>query len=213
MSRFIAKMTGWLMLVVGVMGLLAVVALLLFFVGLSQNIRSLFFMGALNDVLNPVASVLSAVLAAVLHPTLRRPVPRLSLVLLIGVWAGALAHTFGSWLILTDRSGVELSGYYYFVGNGLIGIWLWMLNHVTRREAGWPRSLTQFGLIASGFMMVGLLGLYGILFRLDGDEFSPLVMVPGISFLGIGILYPIWCLRLGRWIVSKQHDGLLVARA
>ena len=212
MNGFTSKMTGWLMLVAGVMGLLAVVALLVFFVGLLQNIRSLVFMGALNDVLNPVASVLSAVLASVLHPTLRRLVPRLSLVLLLGVWAGALAHAFGSWFILTGRSGVELSSYYYFVGNGLIGIWVWGLNNVTRHQARWPRSLTQFGLIASGFMMVGLLGLYGILFRGDGDDFSPLVMVAGTSFLGMGLLYPIWCLRLGRWIVSRQNHGLVVAR-
>jgi hypothetical protein len=203
MYDFFAKMTGWLMLLVGCVSLLAVAALLMFFVGLFGNIRSLLFMGTLNDVLNAAASVLSAILASVLYPTLRRFAPRLSLVVLISVWAGALAHMFGSWLILTDRSGVELSSYYYFVGNALIGVWLWVLNHVTRRAAIWPRNLTQLGLIAGGFMLVGLLGLYGIIFRADGDDFSPLVMVAGISFLGMGILYPIWCLRLGRWIVSQ----------
>ncbi|CAA9287560.1 MAG: hypothetical protein AVDCRST_MAG93-3657 [uncultured Chloroflexia bacterium] len=26
-------------------------------------------------------------------------------------------------------------------------------------------------------------------------------------------MYPYWCLRLGRWILTKQHDGLMVARA
>lgn len=116
MNGFTSKTTGGLVLVVGVMGILAVVSLLLFFVGLFQNIPSLSFMGRLNDTINALASILSAVLASVLHPALRRLLaPRLSLVLLISVWGGAMAITFGSWLIMTDRSGVELSSYYFFL--------------------------------------------------------------------------------------------------
>ena len=203
MNRLIATTVGWMLLLLGCVGLLGVAALLMFFVGLFGNFPSLLFMGALNDVLNAAASVLSALLASALHPTLRRFSPRFSLVVLMSVWTGALAHTYGSWLILTDRSGVELSSYSYFVGNGLIGIWLRVLNRVARDEAIWPRTVTQLGFIASGFMLIGLLGLYGMLVGSDGDDFSPLVMVAGISFLGMGMLYPIWCLRLGRWIVSQ----------
>jgi hypothetical protein len=168
-------------------------------------------MGDLNDTTNAFASILSAVLASVLYPTLRRLLPRSSLVLLMDVWVGAIAINFGSWLIITGRSDVELSSYYYFFGNGLIGIWLWVLNHITRGQAVWPRSLTQFGSIASIFMMVGLLGLYGILLGSDGSDYSPLIMVTGLSFLGIGIFYPIWCLQLGRWILRKQYDSVVTA--
>ncbi|HEX9333955.1 MAG TPA: hypothetical protein VF896_18835, partial [Anaerolineales bacterium] len=96
-------------------------------------------------------------------------------------------------------------------GNGLIGIWLWVLNHITRGQTVWHRSLTQFGSIASIFMMVGLLGLYGVLLGLDGNDYSPLIMVTGLSFLGIGIFYPIWCLQLGRWILRKQDDSVVPA--
>jgi hypothetical protein len=153
-----------------------------------------------------LTGILGAVLASVLHLTLRRFTPRLSLFLLIGVWAGAVAVTFGSWLIVTGRSDVELSSYYYFYGNGLIGLWLWVLNRIARQQDAWPRSLTQWGSIASAFMMLGLLGVYGILSGSDGSDYSPLVLVTGISFLGTGILYPSWCIRLGRWILSKQDD-------
>jgi hypothetical protein len=210
MNGFTSKLTGWLVLLVGVTGSLAVITLLLFFVGLFQNIQSLSSMGHLNDTINGFASVLSAVLASVLYPTVRRLLPRFSLILLIGVWMGAIAIIFGSWLIVTGRSDVELSSYYYFFGNGLIGIWLWQLNRITRRQAAWPHNLTRLGLIASAFMMVGLLGLYGILRGLDGSDFSPLIMVSGFSFLGTGILYPIWGLRLGLWILSKQNDRVQV---
>ena len=206
MNGFTSKLTGWLVLLVGVTGILAVITLLLFFVGLFQNIQSLSFMGHLNDTINSFASILSAVLASVLYPTVHRLLPRLSLMLLIGVWTGTIAVTFGSWLIVTGRSDVELSSYYYFLGNGLIGFWLWELNRITRQQAAWPHNLTRFGLIASAFMMVGLLGLYGILLGLDESDFSSLMMVAGISFLGTGILYPIWGLRQGHWILSKQND-------
>jgi hypothetical protein len=213
MDGFNSSVTGRLALLVGLTGILAIISLLLFFVGLFQNIPSLSFMGSLNDTINALASILSAALASALHPTLRRLLaPRLSLVLLIGTWAGAMAVTFGSWLIVTSRSDFELSSYYFFFGNGLIGIWLWVLNRVARHQAVWPRHLTQLGFVASVFMMIGLLGFYGILLRLDGDDFSPLVMVSGISFLGIGILYPVWCLRLGRWILSKRMESTLVAK-
>ena len=206
MNGFNSKLTGWLVLLVGVTGILAITTLLLFFVGLFQNIRALSFMSHLNDAINSFASILSAVLAVALYPTVRRFLPRLSLILLIGVWIGAIAIAFGSWLIVTGRSDVELSSYYYFLWNGLIGIWLWELNRIARHQSAWPHNLTRLGLIASVFMMVGLLGLYGILLGLDESDFSPLMIVTGISFLGTGILYPIWGLRQGHWILSKHND-------
>jgi len=203
MNGFVSKMTGWLALWLGVVGLLATVSLLLFFVGPD----TLSLTGALSDLLNSVVGFLSAVLASVLYLALRRLMPRLSLVLVIGAWAGAIAIAFGSWLILTGRSGVELSSYYSFVGNGLIGVWLWVLNRSTRREGVWPRNLSLLGLIAAAFLMVGLLGLYGVLLQLDGNDFPPLVLAAGISYLGIAVLYPIWCLLLGRWILVRQQDS------
>ena len=206
MIGFTSKLTGWLVLLVGVTGILAVITLLLFFLGLFQNIQSVSFMGHLNDTINSFAGILSAVLASVLYPTVRKLLPRLGLLLLIGVWIGAIAITYGSWLIVTGRSDVELSSAYYFLGNGLIGIWLWQLNRITHQQAAWPHNLTRLGLIASAFMMVGLPGLYGILLGLDGSDFSPVMMLSGISFLGTGILYPIWGLRQGGWILSKQND-------
>jgi len=56
-------------------------------------------------------------------------------------------------------------------------------------------------------------GLYGILLRSDGNYFSPLVMVTDLSYLGIAIFYPIWCLHLGRWILSKQNESVVATLA
>jgi hypothetical protein len=209
MNGPVPKITGWLAALTGIFGLLTLITLILFFVGLFQDIASLSIMGALNDTLNTLTGILGAVLASALYPVLRRFVPRLSPFLLMGVCIGALAIAFGSWLIQTGRSDVELSGYYFFFGNGLIGLWLWVLNRAARLQASWPRHLTQFGSIASPFMMLGLFALYGILLGLDGSDYSPFMLVTGLSFLGTGILYPVWCLRLGRWILSRQADKVM----
>src|SRR3712207_3068850 len=125
-NGFISRLTGWLALLVGMTGVLALVSLILFFVGLFQNIPSLSFMGGVNDTINALAGIFSAVLATALHPTMRKLAPRSGLASLVGVWAGAIAITYGSWLIMTGRSDVELSSHYFFFGNGLIGIWLWL---------------------------------------------------------------------------------------
>lgn len=206
MNGLDSKTIGWLALLLGILGILALITLILFFVSLFQNISSLSFLGVFNDTLNALVGILGAFLASALYPTLRQRTPRSSPFLLMGVWTGALAITFGSWLIQTGRSDVELSSYYFFFGNGLIGIWLWVLNRVARQQAIWPRNLTQLGLIASLFMVLGLLALYGILLGLDGSDYSPLIMITGISYLGTGIFYPIWSLWLGRWILLRQAD-------
>lgn len=208
MNGYHSKIIGLCALVLGLVGALAFSALLLFFAGLFQNIPSLLFFGSLNDALNSLFAILSAVLSSLLHPALRRLLaPGLSAGFLVIVWLGALAVTFGSWLIMSGRSDLELSSHYFFFGNGLVGIWLWTLNRIARQQAFWPESLTRLGLIAGGFMILGLLGLYGILMRWDGDNYSPLVMVAGLSYFGTGILYPIWGLLLGRWLL-KHGDRL-----
>jgi hypothetical protein len=118
MSGFTSRLTGRLALLVGTIGILALTTLILFFISLFQNISSLSFMGALNDTLNACAGILSAVLASALHTAVSRFSPRVSLATLIGVWVGAIAITFGSWLIVSGTSDVELSSYYFFLATG-----------------------------------------------------------------------------------------------
>lgn len=209
MNAVSSKMIGGLALTVGIAGILAVVTLLLFFLGLFAYIPSLSFMGSLNDTMNIFASILSAILASVLHAPLRKLARRLSAVMLIAAWAGAIVVTFGSWLIITGRADVELSSYYFFFGNALIGIWLFALNRIAYRQYIWSERLTRWGSITSVFMILGLLGLYGILSGSDGSDYSPLVMIAGLSFLGTGILYPIWALCLGRWILTQGSGNLM----
>jgi len=204
MNRFTSKRMGNLMMITGFVGVLAFVTLLLFFLGLFQEMYIFGSMGTLNDGINALLGILSAILAATFYQAMRGFEERLVLAVTIVAWIGAAAVLYGSWLIMTGRSDVERSSYFYFFGFGSIGVWVWVLNSLARKENLWPRHLTRWGLAASVFMMVGLVGLAGILMGWDGDDFSPLVQTAGISFLGTGILYPIWCLRTGGWILSRQ---------
>ena len=205
-SNFV-RLRGWLALLTGSAGILALITLILFFAGVFLNIQSFFPLGHLTDILNGVVGIVSAGLASTLVQMLQKSQPRLSLILLIGVWLGAIAIAYGSWLILTNQVGVERATYFNFFGNGLIGVWLWSLNRRARQQTIWPRGLTRMGSLAGIFMMAGLLSLYGILMGLDGNNFSPLVMISSLGYLGIGILYPLWCLRLGRLILSQIKDS------
>lgn len=207
MNGFTSKGTGGFLMAIGVIGVLAVVSLLLFFMSFFLDMRFFSSMGSLNDGINSLLGILSAVLAAMLFPSMQRSGMRGSLVSLAGAWIGAMAALYGSWLILTGQGDVERSSYFYFFGFGLIGIWVWVLSQVTRRRAIWPQHLTRWGRIAGGVMMVGLLAFYGIWMGWDGNDSSPLIQMSGISFLGTGILYPIWCLRMGSWVLANQEQS------
>ena len=83
-------------MIVGIAGILAVVTLLLFFVGLFQNIQSLSFIGGLKDRINVLARTLNALMASQLHTLFSRLAPRASLILLAGVRIDAFVIAFGS---------------------------------------------------------------------------------------------------------------------
>ncbi|MEJ2758337.1 MAG: hypothetical protein P8046_07630, partial [Anaerolineales bacterium] len=72
-------------------------------------------------------------------------------------------------------------------GFGLISVWLLALNLVAFVKQFWPPALTFFGLIAGAAMFIGLTGDRGA--------------------LGFVILYPAWCIWLGRWLLKNKTAG------
>lgn len=197
-----SKKIGWLALLSGALGIVTMLALVLFFIGLFQDVRALASFGAVNDVLNALTAILVALLASMLQAGRDRAAPHVHPLLTMGVWVGAIAVGLGTWLIQSGAGGLELSSYYFFFGNGLIGLWAWILNRAASRFGVWRPALTRLGRLAGALMTVGLLSLGGIVLGLDGDGYSPLILLSGISYLGTGILFPVWCLRLGSWLLS-----------
>ena len=85
------------------------------------------------------------------------------------------------------------------LGNALIGLWLLALCFSAQAGAAWPRGLVLLGFVAGAMMVLGFFTLPAILRGLDSMDASPWYVNVGYGgWLGAFILFPIWCLWLGR---------------
>jgi hypothetical protein len=197
-NSFSSQTTGRLAIAIGAVTLIGIVLIILFFAFGG-------FFGPLNDLSIAVEAILSAGLAWMLHPLFRSTSPQWSRFTLIAAWVGALIATIGSALVIFGVTGWFLAGLYSMFGYGLVGVWLLGLNYSARRHFSWPRRLVQFGLVIGITMTVGLLTGPGILGGVDAMDSAPwYVNVGQIGGLGWFILYPFWCIWLGRVLLSAR---------
>jgi hypothetical protein len=153
--------------------------------------------GPLNDGCIALAGLLSGALAWQLWRARTRPAPRLGPLALGAAGVGALVVASGSAFVLLNVTGFVLAGFYMAVGNA--GIGLWLLAVCAPASGGWPRGLTRLGRVAGALMALGLFCLPALLRGLDTLAVSPwYVNVSYVSWLGTFILFPLWCLWLGR---------------
>ena len=88
------------------------------------------------------------------------------------------------------------SSYYFFFGNGLVGIWSWILDRIARLQAVWLPDYA--GARPQRFYDGGIARPLWHPFRFGWRRhILPLVMVSGISFLGTGLLYHSLVLAVG----------------
>ena len=191
------SMTGWVALATGIAIVIAVLNLILFFtIGM--------FFGAVNDVFNGVFAICSTVLAWLLYVEHGAKSPLISRIALALAFIGAIISVVGSILILFDFSGFFLAGLYSCLGNALIGVWIVAFCYVMQRSGGFPRSLMLFGLVVGVVMALGLMGIPGILARIDDMAFMPSYLYAALfGWLGTYVLYPIWTIWLGKYLLVK----------
>jgi hypothetical protein len=182
-----------LAIITGISGLLALALLILFF-----TIGGPF--GTLNDIFNGLTGILSGMLAWKLSTRFQ-----ISLVFLIMALLGALAVVLGSILVIFEITGWYLAGLYTSAGYALIGLWLLALNASVRQINSWPQRLVTFGLITGMIMALGLLVLPGLINKIDAWESGPWYInyVGQLGAIGYLLLYPIWCMLVGRGILFK----------
>ena len=196
-NSFSTSTIGWVALGTGISAILAVIFLILMFT------VSISF-GAVNDVLNGVIGIASAVLAWMLYAEHRVKSPLISHIALALAIVGAIFSIVGSVLILYGFTGFFLAGLYSGLGNALIGLWLVVFCYSMQRSDALLRSLILFGFVVGAFMALGLIGIPGILARIDSMAFMPWYLYVGLfGWLGTYILYPIWIIWLGRNLLSK----------
>lgn len=179
-----------LALATAVIDLLGVVSLIIFFaIGGGP-------FGLFNDVANGLVGLLSLGLAW-LWVTNRRS--GWSALALAAAGLGAIAVVIGSVLIIFDLTGWYLAGLVSTFGNALLGIWLLVANRLHRNVPELPRRLIMLGIAAAIFMIIGLLALPGVVARIDDPQLAPWYVNAGLlNWMGIYVLYPVWCLWLSR---------------
>ena len=196
-DSFSSSTVGWLAVTAGAAGLAGLLFIILFF-----KVGQPF--GTLNDVCIGLAAILSGILAWLLYPAHHAQSPQLSQFALAAVLAGALVVVAGSVLVISGVKGWFLSGLYMTAGNALIGLWLAGLTYSALHTSSWPHGLAVFGLVAGVIMAVGLVSVPGILRGVDAQASAPWYVNAGyVGGLGWMLLYPAWCIWLGRFLLLR----------
>ena len=187
---------GWTGIAVGVIAILAVV-----FLTLMATVNSSF--GKVNDVFNSLIGISSVILAWMLFAEHQVRSPLMSQVGLALAVLGMVFTIIGSILIIYSYTDFVLAGWYTGIGNALIGLWLAAICYTLLSGDVLPRSLIIFGIVAGAFMAVGLIGIFGILAGIDNMKMPWYLYISFFGYLGTYILYPIWAIRLGLFLLSK----------
>jgi len=77
-----------------------------------------------------------------------------------------------------------------------------------RRIDLWPQRLVNWGLISSVIMALGLLTIPGIINRINAWELGPWYInyVGQLGSIGYLLLYPLWCILVGRSFLHTQSS-------
>src|SRR5690349_11771720 len=134
------RVAAWLAVATGVVLLAGLLCLIVFF-----TIGDPW--GTMNDAGNGLAALLSAALAW----RLSRPGDRWALLVAV---VGAVIAVYGSYLVMSARTGWYLAGLYSSLGYALIGVWLWQASG--GRAGEWPRGVARLGRFAGAFIALGL---------------------------------------------------------
>jgi hypothetical protein len=192
-NNLTAKIVGQLFITIGIISVLGIVFLIIFFIGYFQDIPSLYIFGSLNDILGSLEAILSAILATVFLFSQPKRWIWFNLIGAILSWTGAFIVTLDSLMagdIIPKNTGAILSIKYDFpllltthdihFGFGFIGVWLVTIVVQAAQTKTWPNHLIGMGFITGIIMIFGF---------------------AGNSPMGFVILYPIWCILLGRFIL------------
>lgn len=196
-NNFSTSTIGWVAIVTGVSVIISVILLILMY---TVNM----FFGKVNDLFNSIIAISSLILAWMLYAEHHSKSPLMSQIAFAIAVVGAIFTIIGSILIIFDFTGFLLAGWYSGVGNALIGLWLLSFCYALLRHDTLPHNLIIFGIVAGGFMGLGLLGIPGIFARIDSMESMPWYLyVAFFGWLGNYVLYPIWTIWLGRNLLIK----------
>jgi hypothetical protein len=201
MNKFTSKIAGRLSTAIGILMAVAVIFLIIFFIGYFNQIEWMYIFGTSNDVLNLTTSILTCVMAVLLLPSPQKN-PALFivfLILIIAAWVGAAIVTIDSLRMGDLMSNLTfhtfrlkyglgfITNHDIHFGDGLVGLWLAAINIYAYLKKFWPRNIAILGMASGALYTLGLFGLQSGSFGAFGQ-----------------IAWNIW---LGRWIlINSSHS-------
>jgi len=197
-SNFPTTATGWMAIVTGLVAILALVFLILM-----AAVNAAF--GKVNDVFNSLIGIASVILAWLLYAEFQSKALLMSRIALVLVLVGAVFLIIGSILVISGATGFVLSGWYSSIGSALIGLWLAGFCYSQSGSKLLPDSLIVFGIATGALMVFGLIGIPGIVAKVDSMKGLPWYLyIAFIAWLGTYIFYPFWAIWLGRQVLSGK---------
>ncbi len=201
-TTFQFQTIGKLAIATGVVGVATLIFGLIFtFAG---DIVPIFF--GLNDLFNLIMALMSGVLAWRLYSRFREKMTSLHGGLLFLVLVGMVLAVIGFWMIAFGRTGWILSGWYTDTAYALIGLWVIGLNSTSFQNDLLPKGISLYGILVGVVMALGFASLPGLIRNIDSTDFmSPLLSgIWHASIRGWILLYPIWCIVLGRHFLKQN---------
>lgn len=188
---------GWVAILTGIAAILAVV-----FLALMYAVKQSF--GFVNDIFNSLIGIFSLVLAILLYAQFHAKSPALSQLTLGFVIVGMVAMLAGTILSVARVTDFVMAGWYTGIGNALVGLWLIGFSYTTLNSEVLPHNLAIFGIVTGFFMALGLVGMIGILLKIDQLNSMPKYLyIAFFCYLGTHILYPTWAILFGRNLLMK----------
>jgi hypothetical protein len=192
-----SKIFGQILIAIGIVTILHIVFLATFFIGISQDIPSIYFFGPVSDVCVSLIAFLHALTATIVLMSQGKKWFLLNIVGVILTWIGTfivMLDTLADGDIISKSTAAILRIKYGFptllttqearFGFGLIGVWLLLLNFQAMRTKSWPMYLIRLG------FSTGIITITGF-----ADSFG---------WIGVGILSPVWCFLLGRYVLRMS---------
>jgi hypothetical protein len=192
---------GTLAVVLGVVLLVSAASLAMFFI-----VGGPF--GAINDWTIGIAGLLTGLLLVVREGREEVPAPAGGIEVAIGV-LGAVLVVAGAGLVITKTTGFLLAGLVETVGFALVGVWLLVFSAAARRSPRWPRGLAALGVTTGLVMVLGFVASPGVVSGFDDMATAPWwIWLAFIAWLGIFVLFPIWCIGYGTALRSAESSPI-----
>ena len=217
---------GWAALVAGIVEILGLVFLILFFtLELPQGSGSSLRFGYLSDIAPILVAPIKLIVVALLFLLQREHASRLSSVAVIPGIASILLTAWTNIMFVSDKISLEQQIQLFYVSLAFLGSWYILVNSIARHNHSLPSRLPMFGiLVGTGQLILCisafLLGGYDDLF--SSSSAAIMTNIPLLISLAIGIPMvligylgaPVWLvwlgqsfLRTGKQSVSYNPDA------